>query len=230
MLFSTFYGPLLLVAMQTVVLGDPIPIYNRDVHHPQARSSETTDVTIIKGGPALYPRHMGSIEYDHDLDVRGIDAAHPLIFSRALSPDHQEALRLHNAARAKKKLKPLVWDSKLWQDAKVWAKHMAKTGTFAHSPSKDRPNQGENLAYAYSSGKISNPITLSTKAWLNEAKYYHGEVIPKGNFSDYGHYTQCMWNGTTKVGFSSAQSKKGAWYTVARYSAPGNVVGKKPYK
>lgn len=38
-----------------------------------------------------------------------------------------------------------------------------------------------------------------------------------------------MWNGTTKVGFSAAQSKKGAWYIVARYSPPGNVYGKKAY-
>jgi uncharacterized protein YkwD len=211
-----------------MVLGDPIPIYNKDVHH-QVRTTESRDLTIIKGGPALYPRQERSVEYDHEIDFRGIDSGHPLIFSRALSPDYQQALKLHNDARAKKKLKPLVWDSKLYSAARAWAKHMANTSTFAHSPSKDRPNQGENLAYAYSSGKITNPITIGTKAWLAEAKYYHNEVIPKGKFSDYGHYTQCMWNGTTKVGFAAAQNKKGAWYTVARYQAPGNVVGKKPY-
>ncbi|CAF3494738.1 unnamed protein product [Fusarium graminearum] len=41
---------------------------------------------------------------------------------------------------------------------------------------------------------------------------------------------QCVWEKSTKVGIAAAQnSKTGAWYTVARYTAAGNVVGKKPY-
>ena len=40
---------------------------------------------------------------------------------------------------------------------------------------------------------------------------------------------QAVWNKSTKIGIATAKDKKGAWYTVARYTAAGNVVGKKPY-
>ncbi|KAF5019228.1 hypothetical protein F66182_8769 [Fusarium sp. NRRL 66182] len=149
--------------------------------------------------------------------------------TRALSSDKKEALRLHNDARSKKKVKALVWDTKLEADANAWAKKIAKAAKMQHSQGKDRVNQGENLAYAWSSGGYKNPITDAARSWLNEAKHYKGEVIPKGNFSDYGHYTQCVWKSTTKIGIAAAQDSKGGWYTVARYQAPGNVVGQKAY-
>ncbi|KAF4448767.1 hypothetical protein F53441_7874 [Fusarium austroafricanum] len=151
------------------------------------------------------------------------------LFTRALTSDKKEALRLHNAARKKVKVSALTWDSKLESSALSWAKKMAKNGKLSHSGGKDRPNQGENLAYAWASNGFKNPITAGTKGWLNEKKYYHGETIPKGNFSDYGHYTQCVWKSSTKIGIATAKDSKGAWYTVARYSGPGNVVGQKPY-
>lgn len=40
---------------------------------------------------------------------------------------------------------------------------------------------------------------------------------------------QVMWKSTTKIGIACAKNKKGGWYTVARYSPPGNFVGQKPY-
>ena len=40
---------------------------------------------------------------------------------------------------------------------------------------------------------------------------------------------QCVWKSSTKIGIGAAKDSKGAWYTVARYSGPGNVVGQKPY-
>ncbi|KAF5670037.1 PR-1 class pathogen related protein [Fusarium heterosporum] len=151
--------------------------------------------------------------------------------TRALTSDKKEALRLHNAARKKVKVDPLVWDSKLEASALKWAKKIAKNKKMAHSSGDDRSGQGENLAYAYSSasGGFKNPVTAGTKGWLNEKKDYHGEKIPKGNFSDYGHYTQCVWKSSTKIGIATAKDTKGAWYTVARYAGPGNVVGQKPY-
>lgn len=158
MLFS-LYAPALLAALS---LADPIPIYNQDVHLT-VRSAETKDLTVIKGGPALYPRNAGPVAAPDPDDHSGELPAH--LFSRALGADHQEALRLHNAARAKKKLKPLVWDNTLWTHAKAYAKSMAASGKFAHCPASKRPGEGENLAYTWSSGTIKNPITVGTKAW-----------------------------------------------------------------
>ncbi|KAJ4316990.1 hypothetical protein N0V84_007585 [Fusarium piperis] len=151
------------------------------------------------------------------------------LFPRALTADQKEGLRLHTVARKKKGVKALVWDTKLEAAAKAWAQKIAKSGKLAHSASKDRPNQGENLAYAWSSGTYKNPITAGTQSWLAEVKNYKNEVIPKGKFSEYGHYTQCVWKNSVKVGIATVSDGKGGWYTVARYSPPGNIVGQKPY-
>ncbi|KAM0221219.1 hypothetical protein ACHAPA_012008 [Fusarium lateritium] len=162
-----------------------------------------------------------------DDEKRGLFST--LMTRAAMSADDKEALRLHNEARSKVKVKALAWDSKLEAAALTWARKIAKDGKMAHSSSKDRSGQGENLAYAYSSNGFKNPITAGTKGWLNEKKNYKGETIPKGNFSTYGHYTQCVWKSSTKIGIAAARDSKGAWYTVARYSGPGNVAGQKPY-
>ncbi|KAI1016408.1 hypothetical protein LB503_010300 [Fusarium chuoi] len=187
------------------------------------------DVTRLGLDPVIfYPDNDdGDTEVeDTDEEKRSIFAR---LFTRALTSDKKEALRRHNVARSKVKVKAIVWDSKLESAATAYAKKLAKAGKLKHSAGKDRPNQGENLAYAWASNGFKNPITAGAQGWLNEKKYYKGETIPKGNFSMYGHYTQCVWKTSTKIGIGAAKDSKGAWYTVARYSGPGNVVGQKPY-
>ncbi|KAI1137498.1 glycoside hydrolase family 128 protein [Hypoxylon sp. FL0543] len=144
----------------------------------------------------------------------------------ALAPDQQKALDLHNNKRKAKGLKPLAWDSQLAKNATDYAKHLAAIGKLEHSSGDQRPNQGENLAWASST---NTPLAMSAQMWLNEEKNYHGEPIGQGNFGSYGHYTQCMWKSTTKVGMGSAKDAKGGVYTVGRYSPPGNFIGQKPY-
>ncbi|CAG9991509.1 unnamed protein product [Clonostachys byssicola] len=148
----------------------------------------------------------------------------------SLTSDETEALRLHNAARAGKGLPPLVWDAKLAANAAAWAQSLKNSNSFQHSSAASRPNQGENLAQNSSPSKpIDNPLALGTQQWLNEAKDYSGQAIPGTDFSSYGHYTQIMWKTTTSVGIASATNGKGTYWTVARYSPPGNMVGQKPY-
>ncbi|GAP89376.1 putative glycoside hydrolase family 128 protein [Rosellinia necatrix] len=144
----------------------------------------------------------------------------------ALGPDKQKALDAHNKKRKAKGLKPLAWDNKLAQNAEAYAKHLASIGKLQHSSGDQRPNQGENLAWASAS---STPFAMSANMWLGEEKNYHGEPIGQGNFGSYGHYTQCMWKSTTKLGMGAAKDSKGGVYIVGRYSPPGNVVGQKPY-
>ncbi|KAG9495191.1 hypothetical protein J7337_013426 [Fusarium musae] len=187
------------------------------------------DVTRLGLDPVIfYPDND-----DEDTEVEDTDEEKRSIFARlfprALSSDKKEALRRHNVARSKVKVKSLVWDTKLESAATAYAKKLAKAGKLKHSSGSDRPNQGENLAYAWASNGFKNPITAGTQGWLNEKKYYKRETIPKGNFSMYGHYTQCVWKTSTKIGIGAAKDSKGAWYTVARYSGPGNVVGQKAY-
>ncbi|KAI1387875.1 glycoside hydrolase family 128 protein [Hypoxylon trugodes] len=144
----------------------------------------------------------------------------------ALSPDQQNALNIHNNKRKAKGLKPLIWDNQLAKNAEAYAKHLAQIGKLEHSSGDQRPNQGENLAAASGS---NTPLAMAANMWLDEEKNYHGEPIGQGNFGSYGHYTQCMWRSTTKLGMASAKDAKGSVYIVGRYSPPGNVVGQKPY-
>ncbi|KAI0200932.1 CAP domain-containing protein [Astrocystis sublimbata] len=149
-----------------------------------------------------------------------------LDITAVLGQDQQKALNAHNEKRKAKGLKPLAWDSKLAQNAEAYAKHLAQIGKLEHSSGDQRPNQGENLAWASGS---STPLIMAANMWLAEEKNYHGEPIGQGNFGSYGHYTQCMWRSTTKLGMGWAKDAKGGVYIVGRYSPPGNVTGQKPY-
>ncbi|KAK9420530.1 putative Glycoside hydrolase family 128 protein [Seiridium unicorne] len=144
----------------------------------------------------------------------------------ALDPDQQKALGAHNTKRKAKGLKALIWDTQLAKNATAYAQHLAQIGKLEHSSGDQRPNQGENLAWASAS---STPLLMSANMWLGEEKNYHGEPIGQGDFGSYGHYTQCMWKSTTKLGMGSAKDSKGGVYIVGRYSPPGNITGQKPY-
>ncbi|TGJ83598.1 hypothetical protein E0Z10_g5161 [Xylaria hypoxylon] len=144
----------------------------------------------------------------------------------ALGADQQKALDAQNDKRKSKGLKPLAWDNQLANNAEAYAKHLVQIGKLEHSSGDQRPNQGENLAWFSAS---STPLLGSANMWLAEEKNYHGEPIGQGNFGSYGHYTQCMWKSTTKVGMGLAKDAKGGVYVVGRYSPPGNMVGQKPY-
>ncbi|KAG8157100.1 hypothetical protein KVR01_013090 [Diaporthe batatas] len=145
----------------------------------------------------------------------------------ALNGDQTKALKIHNDGRKTKGCPALKWDSTLAQHAQTWANHLAKIDKMEHSKGDQRPGEGENLAWY--SNSPQNPLSGGAQMWMNEAKDYHGEPIGQGDFSKYGHYTQCMWRSTTKVGMASAKSAKGGTYIVARYSPPGNWMGQKPY-
>ncbi|KAK2614150.1 hypothetical protein N8I77_001002 [Diaporthe amygdali] len=139
--------------------------------------------------------------------------------------DNNSAVDAHNTARrsAPGQNRPdLTWDDSLAQDAKTYAQHLADTNTFEHSGAA---GQGENLYM--SSGDAS--LTDAVNAWLDEKPNYNGQKIPDGNFGSYGHYTQCIWPTTTKVGLAAAVASNGATYIVGRYTPPGNWMGQSAY-
>ncbi|TPX13057.1 uncharacterized protein E0L32_006483 [Thyridium curvatum] len=143
--------------------------------------------------------------------------------ARALTSDQQMALNVHNSARSSRRVPALQWDASLASAAQSYANTLASTGQFKHSGVG-----GENLFYERG-GTYPQPLLDASKAWIAEKPNYHNEVIPQGNFEAYGHYTQCVWKGTTKVGIASAKGANGAVYVVARYSPAGNIVGQRPY-
>lgn len=134
---NIFVQGLFLSTLQSYVIGSAIPVADGELVTVNA------DIVLFTGEPEilsldkLTPRTPDA-ELEHD--------AH--LFTRALNKDETEALRLHNAARSKKKLKALVWDSKLQADALKWAKELVKKKKLEHSSGNQRTGQGENLAYA----------------------------------------------------------------------------------
>jgi len=68
-------------------------------------------------------------------------------------------------------------------------------------------------------GKVK--AEFATKNWYNEKDT--GEQCM-------GHYTAVVWKSSKKFCMAFAVGKSGAYYTVARYSPPGNVNGQKNYR
>ncbi|KAF5701060.1 Pathogenesis-related 1A [Fusarium mundagurra] len=135
--------------------------------------------------------------------------------SYGLSTDQQEAIDLHNKARKSVGNGPISWDASLAVGAQQWANHMASIGFLQHS----KGDYGENLYV----GTTSSPYSVSTKAFLAENSQYNGEAISATNYLHFGHYTQCVWKETTKIGMAVSRDSSGVSWVVARYHKPGNM-------
>jgi uncharacterized protein YkwD len=138
-----------------------------------------------------------------------------------LSSDEKQALDKHNQARSIDGCAPLEWDDSLAASAASWAQQLTQIGHLQHSQG------GQNLYWSSADG--GSPLADGSQAWINEKSLYHGETIPNGNFEAYGHYTQCVWKSTKKVGIAMAKDSKGGVYVVAHYSPAGNMVGQGPF-
>lgn len=136
-------------------------------------------------------------------------------------------LQRHNAYRSALHLPPLVWSADLAADAQAWAKNLAKKDKGQHD-TNIRGKEGENLwwgtAGAFSYGDMVN-------FWGNEKEGFVYGVFPdcvSSRSAVVGHYTQMIWKNTQSVGCALVSNGK-MDYLVCRYSAPGNIVGEKPY-
>lgn len=150
--FSSIYIGSLLLLSSNYVLGNPVPGEDGipapgdatvTTYEPLLIDPEELNINI-QDTPLSPLSNAGVPDADTVFNKRWVKQ----LFTRAMSTDQAEAFRLHNAARTKKKLKPLVWDNALLTNAAAYAKVLAKSGKFAHSPAEKRVNQGENLAYA----------------------------------------------------------------------------------
>jgi len=142
---------------------------------------------------------------------------------------NQRLLVAHNEARARVGVPELSWNKDLAADAQVWAKEMAATGRFEHSP--DAPGQepqGENLW-------AGTPRAFSPEAmvglWTAEKRDYRPGIFPNnsrsGDVESVGHYTQMIWRQSRQVGCATAVGRDEE-FLVCRYSTAGNVYGQRP--
>ncbi|EWZ77623.1 hypothetical protein FOWG_17982 [Fusarium oxysporum f. sp. lycopersici MN25] len=135
--------------------------------------------------------------------------------SYGLSTDQEKAIHLHNEARKAVGNDPLSWDDTLAYGAQEWADHLASKGLLQHS----QGGGGENLYM----GTTDSPYSAAVKAFLAEGSQYNGEAISGSNYMSFGHYTQCVWKYTTKVGMGVSKDSSGTSWVVARYQKPGNM-------
>ncbi len=141
----------------------------------------------------------------------------------ALSNEEQIWLDTHNTARARYGRAPLIWDEGLARDARLWARHLARTQSFEHS--SDDNGQGENL---WMGTRGAFPSAHMVQNWVDEDRYFKSGTFPNvsttGNWADVGHATQLLWPSTTHVGCAKASSASDD-YMVCRYAPPGNWIG-----
>jgi pathogenesis-related protein 1 len=137
----------------------------------------------------------------------------------------QAALDFHNKVRKDVGAPPLQWSPELAAAAQKWAQHLASDNNCGLSHTPNDPH-GENLF-----GGSGAPYTAldASKDWYGEIKQYKYGPVTYQNFSATGHYTQMVWNTTTKVGIGQATCSGGGIVIAAEYDPHGNVIGQKPY-
>ena len=123
----------------------------------------------------------------------------------------KDCLKKHNYYRQKRGLQPFTWSAKLAQFAQKWSRQIANARKLFHSSG----GFGENLYMTYNGDKS---CSAAIDSWYSEHRLYHGQPIGKGNFKEYGHYTQLIWKTTTHVGCAYADTADGkSRYTTCEY-------------
>ncbi|KAE9378728.1 PR-1-like protein [Stipitochalara longipes BDJ] len=143
-----------------------------------------------------------------------------------ITKEEEEALRLHNDARAELKEDPrpsLKWDPGLAAEAEEWAKVLAQRDKGKpHLEHAKQKKHGENLYWGGGDGIhiFAFTFAMAVRSWIEERKFYKGQRVgessPEGQI---GHYTQLIWPACTHVGMGMAMSASKGFYIVARYNA-----------
>ncbi|KAL8540482.1 hypothetical protein ACS0TY_001932 [Phlomoides rotata] len=132
----------------------------------------------------------------------------------------QDFVGAHNAGRAADGVQPLVWDDKVAAYAQRYANTRSQDCAMEHSSSP----YGENLAAASWEMSAEEAVQM----WVDEKKMYDvnsnscvgGECL---------HYTQVVWNDTTRVGCATARCLNGWTFVTCNYDPAGNIIGERPF-
>jgi pathogenesis-related protein 1 len=138
-------------------------------------------------------------------------------------------ISLHNDARAQKGVAPLTWSSDLAESVGAWVLNLKGRGCVLEHSGSDQ--FGENLYYGMkSNGQTTAGEVMS--GFLDEEKYYDPVTNTCEGGEKCGHYTQIMWEDTTKLGCAKAVCispgmREEVWG--CQYGPKGNIIGQRPY-
>jgi len=155
----------------------------------------------------------------------------------------ETSTRLHNEYRSEvfdATKYPLVWDETLANEATEWAEFLGEN--FKYSDKGQNPHaqyfkkwyhalwkdgKWENIAW----GKPSMDTSKAIGLWGAEQNNYHHDTFSCEPGKVCGHYTQIIWQNTTKVwcGVAKSTTDYGGEWVVCRYEGPGNYIGQNPY-
>ncbi|MBK6877549.1 MAG: hypothetical protein IPG99_14155 [Ignavibacteria bacterium] len=144
------------------------------------------------------------------------------------SGEAQSILERHNYWRAQLGIAPLSWSDELASYAQQWANELSSRGCqLEHRPRDGQWKQmyGENLYWAMG-GKLAG--TDAVESWAAERKDFDHNT-QEGTGGVVGHYTQMIWENTTKVRCAKVVCSDGSVLWVCNYDPPGNWSGEKPY-
>ncbi|XP_020896957.1 Golgi-associated plant pathogenesis-related protein 1 [Exaiptasia diaphana] len=137
-----------------------------------------------------------------------------------------QTLEAHNRYRRTHEAGPLRLNQAMSSNAAGYARTLARTGRFKHSPKSSRTDRtnGENLVYRCSSYDEPLPAKQAVKQLYDEVCQYN---FNRPGFSmATGHFTQLIWKASTELGVGTATKRKGRMnclYVVFRYKRGGNV-------
>ena len=142
----------------------------------------------------------------------------------------ERILAAHNRERDAVGAPALQWDQNLARSAQEWARFLARTGRFEHSPEDPwySEPQGENL-WGGTVGYYQPESMVGL--WAAEKRDYKPGVFPdnsrSGQVGNVSHYTQLVWARTGTVGCALVTGRRED-VLVCRYAQAGNVLGEKP--
>ncbi|GAB7365012.1 hypothetical protein MBLNU230_g5794t1 [Neophaeotheca triangularis] len=139
----------------------------------------------------------------------------------------------HNLHRANHSADPLEWDSELAD----CAAEIASSCVYAHNVEARGGGYGQNIAAGVEAGNVSAVITdLFYNGEVNLFEGLYNQDNPDmSNFEEWGHFSQIVWKGTTKLGcathdcsgqgLANVGSTVSPYFTVCNYKSPGNYAG-----
>ncbi|KAK4749225.1 hypothetical protein SAY87_026674 [Trapa incisa] len=135
----------------------------------------------------------------------------------------REFLTAHNRVRASVNVPPLKWDNNVARYARRFAAKRAMACDMIHS----RGPYGENIFWGQ---KDEWSPTQVVNFWAAESRHYNKNTNTCSADQVCGHYTQVVWQDSTKLGCATVKCFNGGMYAICNYDPPGNYTDESPFE